>query len=321
METRATIPCMASITKRSSNSIFIECKHFRCYSFLALEPQSPNRMVGSFSKPNSWQYSKFILDLFITTSLALSPISLLLAFLYLDLSNNFSGPLPHISSSSIRYLDLSNNSFNGSLSPIVCEQKDKMRYVQILDLSKNLLSGELPDCWMNYSDLRVLILGSNKLTGNIPSSLGSLSALELLSLNRNNLSGDLPMSLQNCKGLVTVDLSENHLSGGLSIWLRNSSASLRALVLRSNRFHGSIPPEFCHFNLLQIMDLSHNKLSGSIPQCFGNLSAMVRQVSGETFSMGEILLIMKGAEYEYYSGHFSCHKHGPLEQQFNWRNP
>ncbi|KAE8077199.1 hypothetical protein FH972_015784 [Carpinus fangiana] len=176
-----------------------------------------------------------------------------------------------------------------------------MRYVQILDLSNNLLSGKLPDCWMNYSDLRVLILGSNKLTGNIPSSLGSLSTLALLSLNRNNLSGDLPMSLQNCKGLVTVDLSENHLSGYLSIWLRNCSASLRVLVLCSNRFHGSILPEFCHFNLLQIMDLSHNKLSRSIPQCFGNLSAMVRQVSGETFSIGEILLIMKGAEYEYHS--------------------
>ena len=63
------------------------------------------------------------------------------------------GLLPHISFSSIRYLDLSNNSFNGSLSPLVCEQKDKMRYEQILDLSKNLLSGELPDYWMNYSDL------------------------------------------------------------------------------------------------------------------------------------------------------------------------
>ncbi|KAE8077784.1 hypothetical protein FH972_016313 [Carpinus fangiana] len=221
---------------------------------------------------------------------------------YINLgSNNFSGPLPHISSSRIWYLDLSNNSFNGSLSPIICEQKDKMRYVEALDLSNNLLSGELPDCWTNYSDLHMLSLGSNKLTGNIPSSLGSLSALQLLFLNRNNLSGDLPMSLQNCKGLVTVDLSENHLSGGLSIWLRNSSASLRALVLRSNRFHGSIPLEFCHFNLLQIMDLSHNKLSGYIPQCFGNLSTMVRQVSGETFSMGEILLIMKGAEYKYYS--------------------
>ncbi|XP_059460964.1 receptor-like protein EIX1 [Corylus avellana] len=214
-------------------------------------------------------------------------------------SNNFFGPLPHIFSSSIRYLDLSNNSFHGSLSPLVCEQKDKMRYVQVLDFSKNLLSGELPDCWMNYSDLRMLILGSNKLTGNIPSSLGSLSALELLSLKRNNLSGDLPMSLQNCKGLVTLDLSENHLSSGLYIWLGNSSASLRVLVLRSNRFHGSIPQEYCHFNLLQIIDLSHNKLSGFIPQCFGNLSAMVRQVSGETFRTTEIILIMKGAEYEY----------------------
>jgi Leucine-rich repeat (LRR) protein len=217
-------------------------------------------------------------------------------------SNNFCGPLPHISSSSIMDLDLSNNSFHGSLSPLVCEHKDKMRYVEMLDLSNNLLYGELPNCWMNYFNLQVLILGSNKLTGNIPSFFGSLYALELLSLNKNNLSGDVPLSLKNCNRLVIVDLSENHLSGSLSIWLGNSSASLMALVLHSNRFHGSIPQEFCHFNSLQIMDLAHNKLSGSIPQCFGNLSAMVRQAFSENIgiiSMGEIFLIMKGAEHEY----------------------
>ncbi|KAE8077768.1 hypothetical protein FH972_016298 [Carpinus fangiana] len=215
-------------------------------------------------------------------------------------SNNFSGPLPSISSS-VTYLDLSNNSFHGSLSPFVCDLKDRKTNLTILDLSNNLLSGELPHCWMNYSELLVLFLGSNKLTGNIPSSLGSLSALQLLSLNKNNLSGELPLSLQNCKDLEIVDLSENHLSGGLSIWLGNSSARLKVLVLRLNKFHGIIPWELCHFNSLQIMDLSHNKFFGSIPRCVGNLSAMVRQVYDTSTIAGyaKVFLIMKGAEYEY----------------------
>jgi Leucine-rich repeat (LRR) protein len=223
-------------------------------------------------------------------------------------SNNFSGPLPNVSSG-IRYLDLSNNSFHGSLSPLVCEQKDKMRRNLIfLDLSKNLLCGELPNCWGNYSGLQVLNLGSNKLIGNIPSSLGSLSKLGFLSLNKNNLSGELPLSLQKCEYLSIVDLSENHLSGDLSIWLGNSSSRPLTIVLRSNRFHGSIPQELCHFKSLQIMDLAHNNLSGPIPRCFGNLSAKLRQVSYATvssFPEQKIFLILKGAEYELYRKTFS----------------
>jgi Leucine-rich repeat (LRR) protein len=221
-------------------------------------------------------------------------------------SNNFSGPLPNVSSG-ITYLDLSNNSFNGSLSPLICEQKDKMRNLIFLDLSKNLLYGELPNCWMNYSELLLLNLGSNKLTGNIPSSLGSLSELQFLSLNKNNLSGELPSSLQKCEYLMIVDLSENHLSGGLSIWLGNSSSRLLTIVLRSNRFHGSIPQELCHFKSLQIMDLAHNKLSGPIPQCLGNLSAMQRQISNriEYSFWRTIFLIVKGAEYQLYRNTFS----------------
>jgi hypothetical protein len=122
--------------------------------------------------------------------------------IYLSGSNNFSGLLSYINSSSAWHIDLSNNSFHGSLSPLVCEQNYRMRRdLFVLDLSKNLLSGELPDCWMNYSRLITLNLGSNKLTRKIPSSIGSLSALMVLSLDRNNLSRDLLLSLQNCENL------------------------------------------------------------------------------------------------------------------------
>jgi len=219
-------------------------------------------------------------------------------------SNNFSGPLPHISSS-IQDLDLSNNSFHGSLSPLVCKQKERMEggQVNVLDLSNNLISGELPDCWMNYSFLQVLNLGSNKLTGNIPSSIGSLSWLQHLSLERNNLSGNVPLSLQNCKSLEIADLSENLLSGSLPIWLGNSSAYLKALSFRSNRFYGNIPKEFCNLNSLQIMDLAHNKLSGIIPRCFSSLSAMVK-LNSDIIMAGHgwekpVFLVTKGKGYEY----------------------
>ncbi|XP_062152036.1 receptor-like protein EIX1 [Alnus glutinosa] len=228
--------------------------------------------------------------------------SLCSQFLVLDLSHNqIRGSIPSLSCRGSIFL--------GSQDPFRDALNDIMRDLYFLDLSKNLLSGEVPDCWMNYSLLMVLNLGSNNLTGNIPSSLGSLSMLEFLTLNKNNLFGHLPLSLQNCTLLKIVDLRENHLSGSLSIWSGNSSANLRVLVLRSNKFYGSIPHEFCHLKSLQIMDLAQNKFTGPIPRCFGNLSAMVGQnpdiIDKGNFSLKEalygepVLLVTKGIEYEY----------------------
>ncbi|KAG6656059.1 hypothetical protein CIPAW_05G260900 [Carya illinoinensis] len=217
-------------------------------------------------------------------------------------SNNFTGPLPNISST-ISGLDLSNNTFSGSLDLIVCEQKDRMNDLVILDVSRNLLSGEIPDCWMNYSNLQVLNLGANKLTGNVPSSLGKLSSLQSLSLNKNNLSGSLPFSLQSFKELELLDLSENHFTGGLPNirdW-GNTSDKLKVIVLRSNKFDGGIPRELCHLNFLHILDLAHNNLSGHIPPCFGNFSAMRSQDSTRDFNFltEKAYLVTKRKEYEY----------------------
>ncbi|XP_041011516.1 receptor-like protein EIX2 [Juglans microcarpa x Juglans regia] len=217
-------------------------------------------------------------------------------------SNNFTGPLPNISST-ISGLDLSNNAFSGSLDLIVCEQKDRMNDLVILDLSRNVLSGEIPDCWMNYSNLQMLYLGDNKLTGNVPSSLGKLSSLQSLSLNKNNLSGSLPFSLQSFKELELLDLSENHFTGGLPNirYLGNTLYKLKVIVLRSNKFDGGIPQELCHLNFLHILDLAHNNLSGHIPLCFGNFSAMRAQDSTRVlnFLSERASLVTKRKAYEY----------------------
>ncbi|XP_035542747.1 receptor-like protein EIX2 [Juglans regia] len=193
---------------------------------------------------------------------------------------------------------------------MICEHNDRMRGLAFLDLSRNLLSGELPDCWMNYSTLKVLHLGNNSLTGNIPSSLGFVSTLQSLSLYKNNMLGDLPMSLQNCTSLRLLDLTENHFSGSLPTWLGNSYYDLVVLMLRSNKFSGSIPQELCHLTSLQILDLARNNFSGHIPRCFGNFSAMARQDdSSGVFDFllplktltETAVLVTKGREYKYYS--------------------
>ncbi|XP_057981070.1 receptor-like protein EIX2 [Malania oleifera] len=231
-------------------------------------------------------------------------------------SNNFSGSLPRISSETLQRLDLSNNSFHGTLSPIFGRKSsinNKENNMEVLNLSNNLLSGELPKhCWMNWKNLVKLRLGRNSLTGNIPTSMGSLRWLGSLSLRKNKLSGNLPQSLQNCTSLQLLDLGENEFSGSIPPWVGKSLSILRILALRSNKLNGSIPLELCRLNFLQILDLARNNLSGTIPQCFHNFSAMTNNVSpkrglGFHYQRDEIginlpeelTLVTKEMEYEY----------------------
>ncbi|KAJ6340537.1 hypothetical protein OIU77_008325 [Salix suchowensis] len=169
--------------------------------------------------------------------------------------------------SSLRELDISNNQLNGSIP-----QSETLSF---LDLSDNLLTGQLPDCFMNWSTLAVLNLANNNLSGEIPSSVGSLFSLQTLSLNNNSLYGELPMSLKNCTMLKFLDLGRNQLSGEIPAWIGESLSSLMFLSLQSNEFNGSIPLHLCQLTNLRILDLSQNTISGAIPKCLNNLTAMV----------------------------------------------
>ncbi|OVA03763.1 Leucine-rich repeat [Macleaya cordata] len=188
-------------------------------------------------------------------------------------SNRFNGRLPRISSN-VEELDLSNNSISGPISFLLCNPVNQMNELQDLDLSRNLLSGELPQCWFYWTSLVLIRLGWNNITGKIPSSIGSLGLLQSLQLPNNSFSGELPSSLRNCTMLVKIDLGENGLTGRIPTWMGESLPGLMVLRLRYNKFNDGIPRELCHLTSLQVLDLAYNNLSGSIPRCFSNFSAM-----------------------------------------------
>uniref|UniRef100_M1B6I6 M18S-3Ap n=1 Tax=Solanum tuberosum TaxID=4113 RepID=M1B6I6_SOLTU len=190
-------------------------------------------------------------------------------------SNNFSGPIPLISTN-VRELDLSNNSFSKGLSNFLCEAKNGSYKLRILNLGGNDLSEEIPDCWMNWPELKVLILRDNNLIGSLPRSMEVLSNLLSLDLRRNRLNGPFPSSLENCTKLYKIDLAENEFIGKLPSWLGMKFPTLIVLILRSNKFNGELPQELCHLKDLQILDLANNTFVGIIPRCIGNLSAMVK---------------------------------------------
>ncbi|MBA0619304.1 hypothetical protein Godav_028504 [Gossypium davidsonii] len=151
--------------------------------------------------------------------------------------------------------------------------------MEVLYIDKNLISGEIPDCWNHCQNLGLLNLGSNSLTGKIPPSLGHIN-LSMLNLWNNSMFGALPSTLQN-SSLIMLDFSENHFNGSVPEWIGDKHSRLKVLSLRSTNFDGRIPHKIllkgledeysATLGLVTNMDLSTNSLTGEIPKEIGSL--------------------------------------------------
>ncbi|KAF9620702.1 hypothetical protein IFM89_014002 [Coptis chinensis] len=189
--------------------------------------------------------------------------------------------LPSISET-IKYLNLSNNQFTGSL--VNGGELPIFGSLKVLDLSYNQLDGELPEFNFVY-DLESLRLGNNRFSGFIPNGLlkgdslvlteldlssnnlsGPISmitstSLRVLNLSANGLSGELPLLTGNC---VVLDLSKNQFTGNLSKMVKWDN-SIEVLDLSYNQLVGSLPESTSQFLRLNYLNLSHNSLSNSLP--------------------------------------------------------
>ena len=215
----------------------------------------------------------------------------------IDLSyNRFNGQLPQLNSDSL-VLKLSNNLFHRTMT-FICESDGSLIN---LDLSNNLLSGELPKCWPNLS---LLNLANNNLSGRIPESFGEncwkYSSFTSLHFQNNNFIGELPVSLMNCSSLRLIDFGENKLSGRIPAWIGTSLLQLMVLRLPSNEFVGSIPLNLCQLTSLQILDISHNSISGTIPRCIYNFTAMAQKQNLEARSLDYDFFTLMHFDLQYF---------------------
>lgn len=229
---------------------------------------------------------------------------------YIDLHRNFipgSFPKSLYNCSNLKYLDLQENHLVGRIPDDINRLSP---WLQVLNLSGNNFSGDIPASIGSFPELKSLQLSTNLFNVSIPPEIGNLSNLEELNLNDNpflpqvipssftklkklrnlwmyitNLIGEIPESVGNLSALESLDFSENGLSGSIpnSLFLLKN---LTAVFLYKNRLSGSIPRTVEALNL-KVIDLSYNNLTGTIPDDFEKLTKLtglalfVNQLSGK----------------------------------------
>ncbi|KAH7667709.1 Non-specific serine/threonine protein kinase protein [Dioscorea alata] len=207
---------------------------------------------------------------------------------YLDLSNNeINGRLPQRLKFQVEGNDVSiflgSNRFEGSVPYFPPS-------IYALNLSNNLLSGNIPSDIGNFRGIRPrltsLFLSSNNLAGSIPDSLCNFKDLVLLELSNNHFEGVIPNCWNNLTSLQYLILANNSLAGEVPNSLINSSLSLQVLHLSNNQLHGEFPSFLKKCTSMTTLVIDHNNFSGEIPDWVGETmtSLMILTLKENNFS-------------------------------------
>jgi hypothetical protein len=198
-------------------------------NYIQIVDLSSNRLTGSW--PDETTQFLRLTSLKVSNNLLAGELPDVLGtypeLISIDLSlNQLYGPLPEkLFTSFLTYLNLSSNSFSGTL-PLPNPG------------TKNSTSIDLSIFPVQPSNLSIVDLSNNSLSGLLPSGIGDFSALTLLNLRQNDFTGQIPKAITKLKNLLYIDLSSNNFSGSIP---------------------DGLPDELVGFNV------SYNNLSGSVP--------------------------------------------------------
>ncbi|KAK9750170.1 hypothetical protein RND81_02G178000 [Saponaria officinalis] len=198
--------------------------------------------------------------------------------------NNFSGRFQIDNLSSLRFLNISNNLFDGGLEL----NYSSLSNLEVYDAYNNNFTSVLPLGVTSLTKLRHLELGGNYFYGEIPKSYGGIVSLEYLSLEGNDLQGKIPKELGNLTNLRELYLGKyNVFEDGIPKEIGNL-VNLVHLDMSNCELDGSIPKEVGNLMMLDTLYLHMNHLSGLIPRELGNLTSLVNLDFSYNALSGEI---------------------------------
>nr|KYP44714.1 putative LRR receptor-like serine/threonine-protein kinase At1g12460 family [Cajanus cajan] len=191
----------------------------------------------------------------------------------LDISHNhLTGHVPSwIFRMGVQSISLSGNVFSKGNYPALKSTPASYHGLEVLDLSSNAFSGEIPSGIGGLSSLQVLNISTNNISGSIPIGIGELKSLYIIDLSDNKLNGSIPSEIEGAISLSELRLQKNFLGGRIPAQIDKCS-SLTFLILSHNKLTGSIPAAIANLTNLQYVDLSWNDFSGSLPKELTNLS-------------------------------------------------
>ncbi|KAJ4823896.1 hypothetical protein Tsubulata_026739 [Turnera subulata] len=194
----------------------------------------------------------------------------------------------------------------------------KLPYLKRLDVTRNYLSGNIPEDWAS-TKLEYLSIGNNLFSGPVPPELGNLVHLESLVLNANNLTGTLPLALKNLTNLKNL-ISSNNFRGTIPDFF-SSWKHMKQLEMQASGFKGPIPSSISSLFNITELDLSFNRLGGKLPENFDGLEKLEKMVLTSNSFNGSLgnwletrssrtyelkLLVEMVIWHEQYSLHINC---------------
>ncbi|XVF77163.1 hypothetical protein PTKIN_Ptkin14bG0019300 [Pterospermum kingtungense] len=224
----------------------------------------------------------------------------------LDLSNNrIYGKIPKwmrdVGKDSLIYLNLSHN-FLTSI-----DQELPWKKIEILDLSSNLVHGDLP---IPPLTTQVFFISKNSISGQIPSLICNLSSLGFLDLSHNNLSGIIPQCFGNLsKSVELLNLRVNKFHGIIPTFFKG--CQLKNLNLNGNQLEGPLTRSIRKCKGLEVLDLGNNRIKGKFPRWLGSLPRLEvlvlrsNQLQGSIHNKRSTLSFSKIQIFDLSSNHFT----------------
>ncbi|XP_059453948.1 piriformospora indica-insensitive protein 2-like [Corylus avellana] len=200
-----------------------------------------NRFVGRIPESFGDLIELLIIDLSRNKVSGSLPLTFgnLTSLLKLDLSNNMlKGELPAEIGRlrNLTVLDLGSNKFSGGLAPAL----EQMVSLKDMVISNNPIGGDLNGIqWQKLKELEVLDLSHMGLKGEIPESMTELKMLRFLGLNNNSLSGNVSPRLGSLPCITSLYVYGNNLTGKLEF----SEGFYRKM---GKRFGAWDNPNLCH---------------------------------------------------------------------------
>ncbi|XP_076926139.1 putative LRR receptor-like serine/threonine-protein kinase At1g07650 [Bidens hawaiensis] len=158
-----------------------------------------------------------------------------------------------------------------NISSTLPSEFSKLRYLRVLDLSRNYINGTIPAEWATMRLFNLSLMG-NRLSGPFPKVLTRMTSLQELSLEGNRFSGPIHPGIANLKDLQRLVLTSNDFTGELPAAL-GKLTNLTDLRLSDNNFTGKIPSFISQWTQIGKLHMQGCSLEGPIPS---NISVLTQ---------------------------------------------